>query len=125
MNDQERRQAGLAMRRAVLGDAHVDRATAGATPLTTEFQDLITRYAWGEMWTRNVLDDRTRRLLVLAMTIAMGRWEEFQLHIRAGLAADLSEAELKEVLLLAAIYCGVPAANTGFHKAAEVLPDAG
>ncbi len=105
----------------MLGRRYVEERLQQATPFDAEFQDLITRYAWGEMWTRNVLDDRTRRLLVLAMTIALGRWDEFELHVKAGLAADLSEAELKEVLLLAAIYCGVPAANTGFRRAAEVL----
>jgi len=95
------------------------------TSFNTEFQDLITRYAWGEMWTRNVLDDRSRRMLVLAMTMALGRWDEFELHARAGLAAELSEADLKEVLLLAAIYCGVPAANSGFRHAAKVLREPG
>ena len=95
---------------------YVDERLKQVTPFNAEFQDLITRYAWGEMWTRNVLDDRMRRLLVLAMLIAQSRWEEFEMHVKAGLNAELSQAELKEVLLLAAIYCGVPAANTGFHQ---------
>ena len=125
MDDKERRDAGLTVRRQVLGNAHVDRAVERTTALTAEFQDLITRYAWGEMWSRNVLDDRTRRLLVLAMLIAQSRWEEFEMHVKAGLAAELSPAELKEVLLLAAIYCGVPAANTGFHRAAAIVAGAG
>jgi 3-oxoadipate enol-lactonase/4-carboxymuconolactone decarboxylase len=123
--ERERYDRGLARRKEVLGQRYGTERLKQVTPFNAEFQDLITRYAWGEMWTRNVLDDRTRRRLVLAMTIALGRWEEFELHVKAGLAADLSEAELKEVLLLAAIYCGVPAANTGFHRAAQVLRAAG
>jgi 3-oxoadipate enol-lactonase / 4-carboxymuconolactone decarboxylase len=123
--ERERYGVGLRRRRDVLGEKYVDERLKQMTPFNTEFQDLITRYAWGEMWTRNVLDDRARRLLVLAMTIALGRWEEFELHVRAGLAAELSEADLKEVLLLAAIYCGVPAANSGFQHAAKVLRESG
>ncbi len=108
-------QAGFAVRRAVLGDAHVDAAVAATTDFTREFQNLITRYAWGTIWTRPGLSRRTRRLLVLAMTAALGRWEEFTLHVRTGLAHELEPCDLKEVLLQAAIYAGVPAANTGFH----------
>lgn len=119
--ERERYEVGLARRREVLGTAYVDARLRQVTSFNAEFQDLITRYAWGETWTRNVLDDRTRRLLVLAMLIAQARWEEFEMHVKAGLAAELSEAELKEVLLLAAIYCGVPAANTGFHRAATIV----
>jgi 3-oxoadipate enol-lactonase/4-carboxymuconolactone decarboxylase len=116
--------AGLAVRRSVLGGAHVDRAVASTTPFTAAFQDLITRYAWGEIWTRPGLDPRTRRLLVLAMTAAAGRWEEFRLHVRAGLGQDLEPCDLEEVLLQVAIYAGVPAANTAFHLASEELgPD--
>ena len=125
MDERQRYRRGMAVRRAVLGDAHVDGAVRDETDFNREFQDLITRYAWGEMWSRNVLDDRTRRLLVLAMLIAQGRWEEFEMLVKAGLAAELSPAELKEVLLLAAIYCGVPAANTGFHRAAAIVAGAG
>ena len=110
--------AGTSVRRAVLGDEHVDRASAA---FTREFQDLITRYAWGTIWTRPGLDRPTRRLLVLATTAAMGRWEEFRLHVRTGLEAELSQADLKEVLLQIAIYAGVPAANTAFQIAAEEL----
>ena len=112
---------GMKVRRAVLGDAHVDRAVAGATDFTREFQDLITRYAWGEIWTRPGLDAATRRLLVLAVTASLGRWEEFRLHVRTGLAGELDAADLKEVLLQVAIYAGVPAANTAFQIAAEEL----
>jgi 3-oxoadipate enol-lactonase/4-carboxymuconolactone decarboxylase len=111
--------AGYGVRRAVLGDAHVDRATAGATEFTREFQEMITRYAWGGVWTRPGLDARVRRLLVLAMTASLGRWEEFRLHVRTGLAVELEMADLKEALLQVAIYAGVPAANSGFQAAAE------
>ena len=111
--------AGFALRRAILGDAHVDRTIANTTELTRDFQDLITRYAWGTVWTRPGLDPRVRRLLVLAMTASLGRWEEFRLHLRAGLAGGLELTDLEEVLLQVAIYAGVPAANTGFQIASE------
>jgi 3-oxoadipate enol-lactonase/4-carboxymuconolactone decarboxylase len=107
--------AGFATRRAVLGDQHVDKAIANTNDFNREFQDLITRYAWGTIWTRPGLSHRTRRLLVLATTAALGRWEEFTLHVRAGLARELEPCDLKEVLLHTAVYAGVPAANTGFH----------
>lgn len=113
--------AGMEVRRAVLGDAHVDRAIASQTDFTRAFQDLITRYAWGTIWTRPGLDRPTRRLLVLAMTAAMGRWEEFRLHVRTGLAAELTASDLQEVLLQVAVYAGVPAANTAFQIASEEL----
>ena len=113
--------AGAAMRRQVLGDAHVDRAATGTTDLTREFQALLTRFAWGSIWTRPALDRRTRRLLVLTVTAAMGRWEEFRLHVRTGLADDLEPADLKEVLLQVAVYAGIPAANTAFQIADEEL----
>jgi 3-oxoadipate enol-lactonase/4-carboxymuconolactone decarboxylase len=119
--DTDSLQAGLEVRRAVLGDAHVDRAIAATTEFTRDFQDLITRYAWGTIWSRPELDRRTRRLLVLAMTASLGRWEEFTLHLRAGLAGDLELCDLKEVLLQTAVYAGVPAANTGFQIAAEQI----
>ena len=122
--ERDRYDTGLARRREVLGAAHVDSRLKQATPFNAEFQDLITRYAWGEIWTRNVLDDRTRRLAVLAMLIAQSRWDEFEMHVKAGLAADLSATELREVLLIAAIYCGVPAANTGFHRASAMVAGA-
>ena len=119
--EEARREAGLARRRAMLGAAHVDASIARTTPFTDAFQQLITRYAWGEIWTRPGLDARTRRLLVLAQTVALGRWEEFELHVRAGLAAELTEDDLQEVLLQSAIYCGVPAANTAFKLAQGLL----
>jgi 4-carboxymuconolactone decarboxylase len=111
--------AGEAMRRKVLGDPHVDRAIANTTDLTREFQEFITQYAWGTVWTRPGLDTRVRRLLVLAMTASLGRWEEFRLHVRAGLASELELADLKEALLMVAVYAGVPAANTGFQIVCE------
>jgi len=117
-------QAGFAVRRTMLGDAHVDRAIANTNHFNREFQDLITRYAWGTVWTRPTLDRRTRRLLVLATMAALGRWEEFAMHVRTGLAHELEPCDLKEVLLQTAIYAGVPAANTAFHIAAEEIEKA-
>jgi 3-oxoadipate enol-lactonase/4-carboxymuconolactone decarboxylase len=111
--------AGTPVRRSVLGDAHVDRSIAATTDFNHDFQELITRFAWGTIWTRPGLDHRTRRLLVLAITASMGRWEEFRLHIRAGAAHELEWCDVEEVLLQVAIYAGVPAANTGFHIATE------
>jgi 3-oxoadipate enol-lactonase/4-carboxymuconolactone decarboxylase len=112
-------QAGFEMRRAMLGDAHVDKAIAATTAFTREFQELITRYAWGTVWARPQLDQRTRRLLALALTASLGRWEEFALHVRTGLASDLELCDLKEVLLQTAVYAGAPAANTGFQITTE------
>ncbi len=114
-------EEGFAVRRAVLGDAHVDRASAAANEFTRDFQNLITRYAWGTIWTRPGLNRRTRRLLALAIAAALGRWEEFGLHVRTGLAHELELCDLKETLLQTAIYAGVPAANTGFHIANEEM----
>ncbi len=114
-------EAGFAVRRTVLGDAHVDKAIASTNDFTREFQEFITRFAWGTIWTRPGLDHRTRRLLVLAIAASLGRWEEFALHVRAGLAHELEPSDLKEVLLQTAIYAGVPAANTGFHIANEEI----
>lgn len=117
--------AGVPVRRAVLGDAHVDRSMASTTDFNHDFQELITRFAWGTIWTRPGLDYRTRRLLVLAITASMGRWEEFRLHLRAGVAHELEWADVEEVLLQVAVYAGVPAANTGFHIAIEERLQAG
>jgi 3-oxoadipate enol-lactonase/4-carboxymuconolactone decarboxylase len=111
--------AGLRVRRRVLGDAHVDRAVVSTTAATRDFQDLITRYAWGTIWARPGLDVRTRRLLVAAITASLGRWEEFRLHVRTGLPRELEWCDLEEVLLQTAVYAGVPAANTGFQLALE------
>jgi 3-oxoadipate enol-lactonase/4-carboxymuconolactone decarboxylase len=115
----ERYELGLNVRRAVLGDAHVDGALSTATELTQDFQVLITRYAWGEVWSRPGLDERTRRLLVLAITAALGRREEFHLHLTAGLDHGLEWSDVEEVLLQTAVYAGVPAANTAFKLAAD------
>ena len=113
--------AGVAVRRAVLGDAHVERSLASATGFTRDFLTFITRTAWGSVWTRPGLDRRTRRLLVLAITAALGRSEEFRLHVHAGLAADLETCDLEETLLTVAAYAGIPAANTAFHIASEEI----
>jgi 3-oxoadipate enol-lactonase/4-carboxymuconolactone decarboxylase len=112
---------GFEKRRQILGDAHVDRALASATDFTRAFQELITRYAWGTIWQRPGLDDRTRRLLVLTATAALGRWEEFRLHIRTGLDHELEPCNIEEMLLQIAVYAGVPAANTGFQLACEEM----
>ena len=125
MDDADRYDLGLRTRRSVLGDGYVDRALARRNDFNGEFQDLITRYAWGEIWTRPALEQRTRRLLVLAMMVALGRQEEFKLHLRAAIDHGVTKDEIKEVLLQAAIYCGVPAANTAFHLAEEVFATAG
>ena len=112
MDDQEKHAKGLEQRRAVLGDAHVDRALANTTPLTKEFQDLLTRYAWGEIWTRPGLDVRSRRILVLGTLIALARWEEFEMHAAAAVReGGFTLDDLKEIVLQQAIYCGVPAAH--------------
>lgn len=120
-NHQDPFQKGMKVRRQVLGAEHVDRSMANATDLTRDFQELITRYAWGSVWTRPGLDHRTRRLLVLAVTAALGRWEEFRLHLRAGLERGLESCDVKETLLQVAVYAGVPAANTAFQIAKEEL----
>jgi 3-oxoadipate enol-lactonase/4-carboxymuconolactone decarboxylase len=117
-------EAGLARRREVLGDAWVDRSIANRTAFNSEFQEMITRIAWNEIWTRPGLDDRTRRLLVVAITAALGRWEEFSLHVRTGLSRQgFTQAELKETLMQTAIYAGVPAANTAFAEAGKIIKD--
>ncbi len=114
-------QAGFEVRRSVLGKEYVDRAVAEMSEFNRDFQELITRYAWGTIWTRPGLSRRTRRLLLLSMMASLGRWEEFRLHLITGMAHELEPCDLKEVLLQVAVYAGVPAANTGFHIAAEVL----
>jgi len=114
-------ETGLRVRREVLGPEHVERSISGATDLTHDFQALITRYAWGTVWSRPGLDRRTRRLLVLAILSAMGRWEEFRLHLRAAVMHGMEPCDLKETLLQVAVYAGLPAANTGFHIASEEL----
>jgi 3-oxoadipate enol-lactonase/4-carboxymuconolactone decarboxylase len=113
--------AGFERRRAILGNGHVDHAIASTTGLTRAFQDLITRYAWGTIWQRPGLNDRTRRLLVLAMTASLSRWDEFRMHLSAGLKHELEPCDIEEVLLQVAVYAGVPAANTGFQIAKAEL----
>jgi 4-carboxymuconolactone decarboxylase len=121
MDEKKRHEEGMKIRRAVLGDAHVDRAIATQNEFTAEFQELITRYAWGEIWTRPDLDRKTRSLITIAMMVALNRSEELQLHLKAALKNGVTRAEIKEVLLQAAIYCGVPAANHAFHMAEQVF----
>ncbi|WP_321341930.1 4-carboxymuconolactone decarboxylase [Breoghania sp.] len=124
MDERDRHALGMKTRRSVLGDAHVDRAEAGKTDFSADFQDLISRYAWGEIWTRERFDHKTRRLLVLAMMVALGRWEEFVMHVRAALfEGELEPEDIKEVLMQSAIYCGVPAANTAFKEAAATVAE--
>jgi len=118
-------QDGMAVRREVLGDEHVDRAGARATDFTRDFQELITTYAWGEIWTRPGLDRRSRSIVTLTALVARGHHEELVLHLRAALRNGLTVAELKEVLLQTAIYCGVPDANTAFRLAQQVLAEDG
>nr|WP_231644953.1 4-carboxymuconolactone decarboxylase [Sciscionella sp. SE31] len=113
----------MSVRRAVLGDRHVDRSIAATTEFTAEFQDLITRYAWGEIWTRPGLERRDRSLITLTAMIALGHHEEFAMHVRAARRNGVTIAEIKEVLLQSAIYCGVPAANTAFRLAAPILTE--
>lgn len=114
---------GMAVRREVLGDAHVDRAEAEKTPFTEPFQELITRYAWGSVWSRPGLDRRMRSVAVLTALIALGHWEELAMHVRAARTNGLSEDEIAEVILQAGIYCGVPAANHGFVVARKALDE--
>ena len=122
MDEKERFEAGMKRRRQVLGDAWVDRSIKKKNEFNAEFLDLLTRYAWGEIWTRPHFDDRTRRIIVLASCVAMRSWEEYRLHLRAALVeGKLSKDDIKELLMQLAIYCGVPAANTAFNEAADVF----
>jgi 4-carboxymuconolactone decarboxylase len=125
MDEADRHALGLRTRRAVLGDTHVDRAIARTTDLTADFQDLITRLAWGEIWTRPAIDHPTRRLLTIAMMIALNREEEFRLHVRAALEHGMDANLIKEVILQSAVYCGVPAANTAFAVTAAIIAELG
>ena len=118
-------EEGMAVRREVLGDAHVDRAVAGTTPFTADFQDLITRYAWGEVWTRPGLDRRTRSMITLTALVAGGHWDELAMHVTAAVRNGLTVEEIKEVLLQTAIYCSVPSANHAFKVAQEALREGG
>ena len=119
----ERYDEGMAVRREVLGDAHVDRAVASTTEFTADFQEFITKYAWGSIWTRPGLDRRSRSMITLTALIARGHHEELAMHLRAARRNGLSNDEIKEVILQSAIYCGVPDANTAFRIAGQVLAD--
>jgi 4-carboxymuconolactone decarboxylase len=123
MDERERYKKGLSVRRAVLGDAHVDRSMKNRNEFNQEFQDLLTRYAWGEIWARPGLPRKTRSLLTIAMLVALNRPDEFRLHLRAALNNGVTKEEIKEALLQTAIYCGVPAANSAFHAAQEVFSE--
>lgn len=123
MDEQERYEAGLAVRRQVLGEAHVERSLQARTDFTAEFQEFITRTAWGTVWTREGLPRHTRSLLTIVMMVALGHDEEFKLHIRAARNNGVTPEEIKEVLLQAAIYCGVPAANHAFALAKPILEE--
>ena len=123
MDERERYEKGMSVRRAVLGNAHVDRTIKNRNAFNEDFQDLITRYAWGEIWDRPGLPRHTRSLLTIAMMVALNRGEEFRMHVRAAFNNGVSREEIKEVLLQTAIYCGVPAANSAFHAAAEVFKE--
>jgi len=124
MDERERYSAGLKIRREVLGSAHVDASLAKRNPFNQDFQDLITRYAWGETWARPGLSRKTRSLLALAMLVALNRGEELQLHLRAAINNGVTPDEIQETLLQCAIYCGVPAANSAFRLAETVLAEA-
>ena len=121
MDEEERHSKGMEVRRAVLGNAHVDRAEAKRNDFNGEFQDLITRHAWGEIWTRPGLPRHTRSLLTIGLLVALNRSDEFKLHVRAAFNNGVTRDEIKEVLLQCAIYAGVPAANSAFHMAEEVF----
>lgn len=121
LSDRERHAQGMTVRRAVLSDAHVDQATASTTEFTEPWQDFITRVAWGEVWSRPGLDRRSRSVAVLSSLIAHGHYEEFAMHVRAALRNGLTVDEIREVVMQSAIYSGVPAANTAFRIAQEVL----
>jgi 4-carboxymuconolactone decarboxylase len=116
-------EEGMRTRREVLGDDHVDRATESTTEFTREFQEFITRYAWGEIWTRPGLDRKTRSAITLTALIALGHDDELAMHVRAALRNGMNAEEIKEVILQSAIYCGVPAANTAFKIAQRVLDE--
>lgn len=124
LTDEERHARGMLVRRAVLSDAHVERAIANTTPLTDDFQDFITRVAWGDVWSRPGLDRRSRSVAVLTSLIAHGHHEELAMHLRAALRNGLTVDEIKEVILQSAVYSGVPAANTAFRIAGEVFAEA-
>jgi len=121
MDERKRYEEGMKVRRSILGDAHVDRALKNQTKFTAPFQELITRYAWGEIWNRAGLPRKTRSLLTLSMLVALNREQELRMHLKAALSIGVTREEIQEVFLQAAIYCGVPAANSAFHTAEDVF----
>jgi 4-carboxymuconolactone decarboxylase len=121
MDERQRYEKGMKVRREVLGDAHVDRTLQNRNEFNEAFQDLITRYAWGEIWSRPGLPRETRSMITLAVMVALNRGDEFRMHVRAAINNGVTLEQIKEVLLQTAIYCGVPAANSAFHTAEEVL----
>jgi 4-carboxymuconolactone decarboxylase len=124
MDENERRERGMAKRRKIAGNAYVDRAIANKTEFTAEFQDLITRYAWGEIWTRPHFDERTRRILVIGTLMALGKWEEFEMHIRAALSeGGFTPDDIKEIILQQTVYCGAPAGNSAFRLANAIVQE--
>jgi 4-carboxymuconolactone decarboxylase len=125
MDEKQRYEAGMKVRRAVLGDTHVDRSLEKLTPFNSEFQEMITRHAWGDIWTREGLPRHTRSLITIAMLIGMNREGELRLHLRAAKNNGVTRDEIKEVLMQSAIYCGIPAANATFHLAEEVWNELG
>ena len=125
MDERKRYEEGMKTRRSILGDAHVERTLENRSKFNEPFQELITRYAWGEIWNRPGLPRKTRSLLTLAMLVALHREEEFRMHVKAAHRMGVSREEIQEMLLQAAIYCGVPAANSAFHAAEEVLESLG
>jgi 4-carboxymuconolactone decarboxylase len=126
MDDQQRRDAGMAQRRKVLGDAWVDKSIANQNSFNAEFVDLITRHAWADIWARPHFDHRTRRILVIGTLVALGQWDEFRLHVRAALTeGGFSSDDIKEIILQQAIYCGVPAANHAVKEALAIVQELG
>jgi alkylhydroperoxidase/carboxymuconolactone decarboxylase family protein YurZ len=126
MDEKERNDRGTARRRQVLGNEWVDKSIKGKTPFNEEFLDLISRYAWGEIWTRKHFDDRTRRILVIGTLLALDKWDEFKMHVRAALVeGGFTADDIKEIILQQSIYCGVPAANHALKEAASVIAETG
>jgi 4-carboxymuconolactone decarboxylase len=126
MDDKERHARGMSVRRKVLGNAWVDKANAGKNAFNTEFQDMITRNVWAEIWTRPHYDERTRRVLVIGTMMALGKWDEFRLHVRAALTeGGFSTDDIKEIVLQQTVYCGAPAGNHAFKEAGDVIGELG
>jgi 4-carboxymuconolactone decarboxylase len=123
MDERDRHEQGMKVRRAVLGDAHVDRANRNRNEFNRDFQDLITRYGWGEIWSRPGLPRETRSLVTIALMVALNRPDELRMHLRAAFNVGVTREQIKEVLLQTAIYCGVPAANSAFHAAEDVFAE--